>query len=71
MIVNDLNGVERYIRVGVIVAELREDVTARELMNSEIEEYHAKQEKKRLMEQAKQEKIAADKKRRAEKKKED
>ena len=31
-ILTDMNGDERYIRIGAIVAELREDMTARELM---------------------------------------
>ena len=67
----DLNGVERYVRIGVIVAEIREDVSARELMASEIKLYEETQKKKLLAEQKKQEKIALDKKRREEKKKED
>lgn len=66
----DLNGVERYVRIGAIVAELREDVTARELMESEIQAYKEKQNKKELAAKAKEEKIALDKKHREEKKKE-
>lgn len=42
----DANGVERYCRIGVIVAEEREDMTARELMNSEIQMYKKAQQKK-------------------------
>ena len=45
-IIVDKNGVERYCRVGVIVAEEREDMTARELMAREIDEYNAKQASK-------------------------
>ena len=46
VILVDANGVERYCRVGVIVAEEREDMTARELMESEINAYKAKQAEK-------------------------
>lgn len=42
-IVEDMNGDRRYARVGVIVAEQREDCTADELMASEIADYEAKQ----------------------------
>lgn len=40
------DGTKRYCRIGVIVAEEREDMTADELMASEIEEYKMKQEAK-------------------------
>lgn len=70
IILTDLNGVERYVRIGAIVAELREEVSARELMESEIQAYKEKQNKKELAAEAKKEKIALDKKRREEKKKE-
>ena len=45
-IVEDINGNRRYARVGVIVAEEREDCTADELMASEIDAYNTKQEEK-------------------------
>ena len=45
-IVEDAEGNRRYARVGVIVAELREDMTADELMAAEIADYNAKQEAK-------------------------
>ena len=45
-IVEDMNGEQRYIRVGCIVAEQREDMTAAELMQSEVDKYNAAQEKK-------------------------
>lgn len=57
----DKNGVERYCRIGVIVAEEREDMTARELMQSEIDAYNAKQEEKAEKAKAKAEKAARDK----------
>ena len=47
-IVEDVNGERRYARVGVIVAEQREDMTADQLMQSEIDAYNAAQEKKRV-----------------------
>ena len=46
VILTDLNGVERYVRIGAIVAEEREDMTARELMESEVRKYNEAQEKK-------------------------
>ena len=69
VILTDKNGVERYCRVGVIVAEEREDVTARELMQSEIDAYNEKQASKAEKAKAKEAKIARDKKAREEKKK--
>ena len=57
----DANGVERYCRVGVVVAEEREDMTARELMQSEIDAYNAKQTEKAEKAKAKAEKTARDK----------
>lgn len=66
----DKNGQERYIRIGAIVAEEREDMTAEELMWSEIEAYNAKQDAKAEKAKKKNEKIAKDKaKREAEKEK--
>ena len=46
IILKDTNGNDRYVRVGVIVAEEREDVTAQELMASEVNTYQAKQAEK-------------------------
>lgn len=65
IVVEDLNGEQRYIRIGAIVAELREDMTAQELMQSEMDAYAEKQAIKAEKEKAKQEKIARDKARRA------
>ena len=64
VLLTDLNGEQRYIRVGAIVAELREDMTAEELMQSEIDAYTAKQETKAEKAKKKEEKIAKDKARR-------
>ena len=64
IILTDLNGEQRYVRIGAIVAELREDMTAQELMQSEIDTYTAKQAEKAEKERKKAEKIEKDKARR-------
>ena len=68
-IIRDLNGGERYIRLGAIVAEEREDMSARDLMKSEIAKYQATQAKNAEKAKAKEAKIARDQKMREEKKK--
>lgn len=60
-IVTDLNGHQRYVRIGVIVAEEREDMSAEELMNAEIEAYEQKQADKAEKAKKKEIKIAKDK----------
>ena len=70
VILTDLNGNQRYVRIGAIVAELREDMTAEELMASEMEEYRMKQEAKAEKVKAKEAKIAKDKARREKEKEE-
>ena len=69
-ILTDLNGVKRYIRIGAIVAEEREDMTAEELMQKEIDEYNAKQAEKEEKAKARAEKAKKDKERRAKEKEE-
>ena len=69
-IVEDVNGERRYARVGVIVAEQREDVTADELMASEIADYENKHAKKAERAAARAEKAAKDKAKREAAKKE-
>ena len=64
IVLTDKNGDHRYIRLGAIVAELREDMTAEELMESEIEAYNQKQADKAEKAKAKEKKIAKDKARR-------
>lgn len=64
VLLTDLNGEQRYVRIGAIVAELREDMTAEELMQSEIDAYNAKQDAKAEKAKKKEEKIANDKARR-------
>ena len=63
-LITDANGEQRYVRIGAIVAELREDMTAEELMQSEIDAYNAKQDAKAEKAKKKEEKIAKDKARR-------
>jgi len=69
-IVEDMNGDRRYIRVGCIVAEQREDVTADELMAAEIADYEDKQAKKAERAAARAEKAKKDAERREKAKKE-
>lgn len=70
IILTDDNNVQRYCRIGVIVAEEREDMTAEELMQSEIEAYKMKQEAKAEKAKEKEKKIAEDKARRKKEKEE-
>ncbi len=63
-LVTDLNGHQRYVRIGAIVAEERDDMTAEELMQSEIDAYNQKQADKEEKAKAKEKKIAKDKARR-------
>lgn len=57
----DLNGTERYVRIGAIVAEEREDMTARELMESEIKLYNDTQAEKARKAEERAKKAEADK----------
>lgn len=70
VIITDINGEQRYARIGVIVAEQREDMTAQELMESEIADYNAKQAAKAERTAARAEKAAKDKVKREAAKKE-
>lgn len=70
VLLTDANGETRYVRIGAIVAELREDMTAEELMQSEIDAYNAKQDAKAEKAKAKADKIAKDKARREKEKEE-
>lgn len=69
VILTDLNGHRRYVRIGFIVAEEREDVTAEELMAQEIAAHQEKVAAREEKARAKAEKIARDKARREEQKK--
>ena len=70
VLLTDANGETRYVRIGAIVAELREDMTAEELMQSEIDAYNQKQADKVEKAKAKEKKIAKDKARREKEKEE-
>ena len=70
ILLTDLNGEQRYVRIGAIVAELREDMTAEELMQSEIDAYQAKQDAKAEKAKEKAKKIAEDKAKRDKEKEE-
>ena len=77
-ILTDKNGHKRYVRLGVIVAEEREDMSAEELMESEVAKYNEAQEKKAEKKRKSEEKAKRDKamrekkaKEKAEKEKED
>ena len=61
VLLTDLNGEQRYVRIGAIVAELREDMTAEELMQSEIDAYNQKKADKAEKAKKNAEKIAKDK----------
>lgn len=69
-LIKDEEGNQRYVRVSVIVAELRDDMTAEELMQSEIDKYNATQEKKAAKAAERAEKAAKDKAKREAAKKE-
>ena len=64
VILVDTNGHERYVRIGVIVAEEREDMTARELMKAEQTIYKNAQEQKAEKARLRAEKAEKDKARR-------
>ena len=69
-IIEDVNGERRYVRIGAIVAEQREDCTADELMASEIADYEDKQAKKAERAAARAEKAKKDAERREKAKRE-
>lgn len=71
IILVDANGAQRYVRIGAIVAEEREDMTAQELMGKEIDEYNAKQAEKEEKAKARAAKAKKDKERRAKKQEEE
>ena len=64
IIVAPPDGTHRYVRIPAIVAEERDDMTAEELMQSEIDAYNQKQADKAEKAKAKEKKIAKDKARR-------
>ena len=65
----DRYGVERFVRLGAIVAEERDDMTARELLAKEQAEYAEKQAKAQAKAEERAKKAEADKARREAKEK--
>lgn len=63
-LLTDLNGEIRYVRISAIVAEIRDDMSAEELMAMECETFNAKQAEKAEKAKKKEAKIAKDKARR-------
>ena len=64
LLLTDLNDHQRYVRISVIVAEEREDISAEELMAMECEAFNQKQAEKAEKAKKKEAKIAKDKARR-------
>ena len=67
IILTDQNGVERYVRLRAVVAEVKDDMTAREYMESEVAVYNEKvatkeAKKKERMEKAKKDRAKREKK---------
>ena len=60
-LLTDMNGHLRYVRIGAIVAEEREDMSAKELMESEVAKYNEAQEKKAEKKRKSEEKAMRDK----------
>lgn len=70
-LLTDLNGVQRYCRIGVIVAEERDTMTAEELMQSEIDAYRENQAKKEAKAEKAKAKAERDKAKRQKKEEEE
>ena len=69
IILTDQNGVERYVRLRAVVAEVKDDMTAREYMESEVATYEEKMRAKEEKKKERAEKAKKDEKLRKEKKK--
>lgn len=65
IILTDQNGIERYVRAKVVIAEIKEDMTAREYMEAEQAEYAQKQANKAEEAKRRAEKAKRDKEKRA------
>lgn len=70
ILLTDQNGVERYVRLRAVVAEVKDDMTAREYMESEVAAYEEKMRAKEEKKKERAEKAARDKSKREAKKKE-
>ena len=64
LLLSDMNDHVRYVRVNVVIAEERDDISAEELMAMECEAYTQKQAEKAEKAKKKEAKIAKDKARR-------
>lgn len=71
VLITDLNGVQRYCRIGVIVAEERDTMTAEELMQSEFNAYRENQAKKEAKAEKAKAKAERDKAKRQKKEEEE
>ena len=69
IILTDQNGAERYVRLRAVVAEVKDDMTAREYMESEVATYNEKVAAKEAKKKERMEKAKKDEKLRKEKKK--
>ena len=69
ILLTDQNGVERYVRLRAVVAEVKDDMTAREYMESEIAAYNEQVAAKEAKKKERAEKAKKDEKLRKEKKK--
>ena len=70
ILLTDQNGVERYVRLRAVVAEVKDDMSASEYMENEIAAYNEKVAAKEAKKKERAEKAARDKKAREVKKKE-
>lgn len=69
ILLTDQNGVERYVRLRAVVAEIKDDMSAREYMESEVAAYEEKVRAKEEKKKERAEKAKKDEKLRKEKKK--
>ena len=70
LLLTDVNDHVRYVRINVVIAEERDDMSAEELMATECEAFTAKQAEKAEKAKKKEAKIAKDKARREKEKEE-
>ena len=70
IILTDQNGIERYVRLRAVVAEVKDDMSAREYMESEVAAYEEKMRAKEEKKKERAEKAVKDKAKREAKKKE-
>ena len=71
ILLTDQNGVERYVRLRAVVAEVKDDMTAREYMESEVAAYNEKVAAKEAKKKERIEKAKKDAERRKKKENEE